>query len=130
MNATETINSLETQLNSARRDAEAFLSEVAEDGFNYHRELSDDIGARADEISKRFDAALVRIATLVRHSPMMGQVDLQALQIATRRINAALRFRQFEEWAPSVIHDEDVVLGIRREGFQKTEKPPRTKRFR
>jgi hypothetical protein len=47
---------------------------------------------------------------------MFGTTDLDAMRLAVRRIDAALRPRR-KEWAPEILNDEDVVLGVRPAGF-------------
>lgn len=64
----------------------------------------------------RFDAALVRVAALVHQSSMFGNVDFQAITLAVRRINAALRLKLFQQWESEVLYDEDRVLGVRQAG--------------
>jgi hypothetical protein len=77
---------------------------------------------RAKATARRLDAVFVRAASLIRQSPMLGDVDMQAAQRALRRANAALRLRAFEEWGPSVLHDEDRVLGVNPAGFSEDRK--------
>jgi Nucleoside 2-deoxyribosyltransferase len=48
---------------------------------------------------------------------MFGNTDLQAIQSAVRRIDAALRLRYLQEWEPEVLHDEGTVLGMGPAGF-------------
>ena len=44
------------------------------------------------------------------------------MRLGVRRINAALRFRRFEEWGPEVINDEDIVLGVRPAGYSEDQR--------
>lgn len=115
-----TITELEARLSDARDSAERFLEECSAameaQGYGSY-ELPADLAPRAKELSGRFHAPLVRLSLLVRQSPMFGNIDLDAMQLAVRRIDAALRLRQYEEWAPQVLHDEDIVLGVKPAGF-------------
>jgi hypothetical protein len=113
----KSVTDLESQLSTAHAEAERFFRECESAQENkYDFELSAALAAKARDISSQFDAALVRIAALVQHSPMFGSVDLQAIQLAVRRINAALRLRLFEEWGTDVLHDEGRVLGVKPAG--------------
>lgn len=115
-----TITELEARLSEARVVAEKFLAECraaieAQELASY--EFPIDLGPRATQLSAVFHAPLVRLAALVRESPMFGAMDLEVIQLAVRRIDAALRLRQYSEWGPEVLHDEDIVLGVKPAGF-------------
>jgi len=129
MSSVKAIADLESQLENARAEAERFFGDCEAAGGNgqddivledalarYDFDLPDALARRARELSARFNAVLVRVVALLRQSPMFGNADVQALQLAVRRINAALRFRLFEEWGPEVLHDEGTVLGVRPAG--------------
>jgi hypothetical protein len=109
------IADLESQLEHALEEAKVLLggSEQPE----YHLQVPEPLAAGAREVSRHFDGALVRIAALVRESPMLGSVDLEAIQLALRRVDAALRLRAFKEWGECLLYDEDVVRGVRSPGF-------------
>lgn len=119
MTSVKLVADLEAKLAEARAEAAGFLAECATflGAVPGGAELSEDLSRRGRGLAARFDAALVRVATLVRQSPMFGNPDLQAVQLAVRRVSAALRLRLFQEWGPGVLHDEDVVLGVKPAGF-------------
>jgi hypothetical protein len=121
MSPAEMINDLENRISAARSDAEIFLQEcgevLASMRVSDFGNLPDQFTARRREVSRRFHDPLVRVGALVQRSPMFGNTDLQAVQSAVRRIDAALRLRYLQEWEPEVLHDEGTVLGVRPAGF-------------
>jgi hypothetical protein len=121
MPSVEVLKELEGKLWVARTAAQAFFQacsdEAESSGVEHFGVVPERLSRQGKELSNLFHAPLVRIATHVRHSPMFGGVDLQAVQQAVRQIDAALRLRRFQEWDPEVIHDEGTVLGVRPAGF-------------
>ena len=109
----ETIEELEAQLMTALTEAQRFLLEEIDPGVV---DLPAQLVERARAVSGDFHAPLVRVIPLVRESAMLTAVDLNAVQLSVRRINAALRLRAYQEWGPEVLHDEDTVLGVRPAG--------------
>jgi hypothetical protein len=115
-----TITELEAQLSKARDAAECFLVQCtraieAEEFGSY--EFPAHLTPRARELSAGFYAPLVRVSSLVSQSSMFGNTDQDAIKLAVRRIDAALRLRRYDEWGPEILNDEDVVLGVRPAGF-------------
>src|ERR1017187_4637212 len=102
MSPAEMINDLENRISAARSDAEIFLQEcgevLASMRVSDFGNLPDQFTARRREVSRRFHDPLVRVGALVQRSPMFGNTDLQAVQSAVRRIDAALRLRYLQEW--------------------------------
>lgn len=120
MVSVETITQLEVRIYEAREAAERFLKECATamDAEGYVRyELPADSVLRLGEISTAFYTPLVRLSSLVRQSAMLGSTDLDAIRLAMHRIDSALRLRQYKEWGPEILSDEDVVLGVAPAGF-------------
>ncbi|MEK7995376.1 MAG: nucleoside 2-deoxyribosyltransferase [Planctomycetota bacterium] len=121
MASVEAIKELDGQLSAARRAAEEFLracheaKESGGDACSYS--VPDSLVAKGREVSRAFHGPLVRLGALVPQSSMFGNADIQVVQQAVRRIDAALRLRLFEEWDPEVLHDEGTVLGVRPAGF-------------
>ena len=112
-----TITELEAQLSHAREAAACFLEQCAVEAEELNIcQFPADLVARARELSAGFHPSLVRISSLVSQSPMFGKTDLDAIKLSVRRIDAALRLRQYEEWGPETICDEDIVLGVRPAG--------------
>jgi hypothetical protein len=115
------IPELETELSQARDAAEALLAQFAAmieaERFSIYSILPPDVLARAREISARFHVPLVRVLALARQSQMLGSTDVDAIRLAAKRIEAALRLREYEEWGPQILNDEDRVLGVRPAGF-------------
>ncbi|MDI7246977.1 MAG: hypothetical protein QME92_05850 [Bacillota bacterium] len=113
------IDRLAAQLEAAVEEAGGFFAECEEGESERYRSGSqhDALSRKARELAERFNSILVRVATLVRESPMFGDPDLRAIQMAVRRVNASLRLRLYEEWNQEVIHDEDRILGLRQAGF-------------
>lgn len=72
---------------------------------------------KAGELAEWFSSVLVRIAALLRESPMFGNPDLSAIQTAVPLVNASLVFRLYEEWKQEMILDRDKILGFRQTGF-------------
>lgn len=126
MTSVSALADLEARLSEAREEAKRFFAdcEALRQKLGASFELSEDLVRKGKEISARFDDALVRIASLVRQSPMFGSTDLQALQLAVRQISAALRLRRHREWGPEVLHDEGLVLGVSPAGFSEDELSP------
>jgi hypothetical protein len=115
------ITELEAALSQARDAAEAFLAQFAAMAeakqFSFYSILPPDLIARAREIAARFHLPLVRVLALARQSQMLGSTDVDAIRLAVKRIEAALRLRKYEEWGPEILNDEDRVLGVRPAGF-------------
>src|ERR1700730_8811902 len=109
------IAELEAELSQARDAAEAWLAQCAEMIASGKRRIYDELPphllARAGEASTKFYVPLVRVLSLVRQSQMFGSTDADAIRFAIRRIDAALRLRQYEQWGPEILNDEDRVLG-------------------
>ena len=104
---------VERLLGEASVSAEGLLNDAPEDA----RELPLELQGRAREVAALYGAALVRLIHLARDSAMLAPVDVTAVQLSMRRIEAALRLRAYEEWGPELLHDEDVVLGVRPAGY-------------
>ncbi len=110
---------LEAELSQARDAAQAFLAHCAAVMEAEHLssyELPQKLVAWAREVSARFDFQLVRILSLTRQSQMLGSTDADTIRLAVRRIDAALGLRRYEEWGQEVLHDEDMVLGVKQAG--------------
>src|SRR5579859_100520 len=113
MPSAETIAELEAQLTTAMPEAEQFFYQLEHGGWNLPAQRSE----RTRKLSDCFHIPLVRLVSLVRESTTLTAVDVNTVQLSIRRIDAALRLRLYEEWGPEVLHDEDVVLGVRPAGF-------------
>jgi hypothetical protein len=126
MTSVSALADLEARLSGGHEEAERFFAncEALRQKLGASFELSEDLARKGKEISARFDGALVRIASLVRQSPMFGNTDLQAMQLTVRQISAALRLRRHREWGPEVLHDEGLVLGVSPAGFSEDELSP------
>jgi hypothetical protein len=112
------ITELETELSQTRDAAGALLAQLAAmieaEDFSIYDELPLHLVARAREVSGRFHVPLVRVLSLVMRSQMLGITDADAIRLAVRRVDAALRLRQYEQWGPEILNDEDRVLAARR----------------
>jgi hypothetical protein len=119
MSSIKAINALAGQLEESLGATRDFLNrcDEAAQGRPYQFEMPTDLAGVGTRLAARFNATLVRIAALVRESPLHGKPDLEAVQLAIRRINAALRLRLFEEWGPEIMHDEGEVLGVKPAGW-------------
>lgn len=121
MTSVAAITELETELSQARDAAQAWLAQCEElidaETFSIYDEFPPHQLARAGEVSARFHVPLVRVLFLVRQSQMLGSNDVDAIRLAVKRIEAALRLRQYEEWGPEILNDEDRVLGVRPAGY-------------
>ncbi|MBL8173408.1 MAG: hypothetical protein JNK48_01985, partial [Bryobacterales bacterium] len=113
------ISKLELELENLSKEAYSYFDDCAIEKERTQKalQLPTALLERSRKLSRRLNSAIVKIATLVRQSPMFGNVDLETIQLAIRRCNAALGLRNFEQWGPNVIHDEDRVLGVSPAGF-------------
>jgi hypothetical protein len=84
--------------------------------------LPSDFSDEAGRVSELFYRPLVRLLAITRESPMMGDVDVKAMQRVLRTIDAAIRLRSYYEWETEVLHDEGTVLGVKSAGG--SEGPP------
>jgi diguanylate cyclase (GGDEF)-like protein len=78
--------------------------------------VSDEDRERVKELARRVDHAVARIATVAHASPLVSDVDQTELRTHMRRMTAALRFREYEQWDRGVLHDEGTVLGVTQPG--------------
>jgi hypothetical protein len=122
------ITELEAELSQARDTAEALLAQLAAmieaEDLSIFQQLPPHLVARAREVSSRFHVPLIRVLSLVNHSQMLGATDADTIRLALRRIDAALRLRQYEQWGPEILNDEDRVLGVRPAGFSEDRRLP------
>jgi hypothetical protein len=124
MSSGEGLIELEAQLRVARDAAEelfrAWAMAIEADSGRVWAigEVPKDLLSQSKKASTEFHRALVRTAALVRKSPMFGNADQQVIQLVVRRIDAALRMRNYREWDSEVLHDEGTVLGVRPGGSE------------
>jgi hypothetical protein len=121
MPSLEAVRRIQEQLTEAGQEAARFFAEL-EPGSD---ELSADRKARAEALSARFNAPLVRLVAMVQGSPMFGIVDVNAIQFALRRLGASLRLRRYREWESEALHDEGTVIGVVRAGSAEDERVQR-----
>jgi hypothetical protein len=120
----EAVVRIESELAAASGEASRFLERVdaARPEHSNTYEVPEELREVARNVSARFHAPLVRLASMVRESPMFGAADLSAVQLVVRRIDAVLRLRRYEEWGPEILHNEDTVLGVRPAGFSEDQR--------
>src|SRR5437763_6568680 len=101
------ITELEAELSQAREAAQAWIEQCAEmintRDFRIYDEPQPHLLARAREASAKFHAPLARVLSLVQQSQMLGTTDEDAIRLAVRRIDAALRLRRHDEWGPEIL---------------------------
>lgn len=78
--------------------------------------VSDEDRERVKELARRVDRAVARTATIAHSSTLISDVDRTELRTHMRRMTAALRFREYEQWDRGVLHDEGTVLGVTQPG--------------
>jgi hypothetical protein len=52
----------------------------------------------------------------VRRSPLLSEADSVEVGHAVKGMRAALKLGRYQYWGPEVLHDEDIVLGVRPAG--------------
>ncbi|MEK6410098.1 MAG: hypothetical protein AABN34_24500 [Acidobacteriota bacterium] len=106
------------QFSLLRAAAARFFSE-AEDGVRLHAGdsawslLQPDLRAEALEIAAGLADLATSLGPAIRRSALLSEVDAREAGRAIKAMRAALKFRRFQHWDSSVLHDEDVVLGVR-----------------
>src|SRR5260370_29119406 len=108
MSSVKSIAELEANIERILAEATSFFRDCKADMDDapHDFQLTEHFAWRARLVAEGMNPALVTAASLIRNSSILDKVDLQAVQLALRRSNAALRLRAFEEWGPSVLHDE------------------------
>ena len=56
------------------------------------------------------------ISNCIVHSPLLTEADNRDLSRWAKSLRSALRLRRYDAWDPEILHDEDIVLGIRPPG--------------
>ncbi len=115
--------SLLEQLAVIREHARKYFERVFVETASSDRESADQWDSLSPDAKVEAAAVADRIAGLARllgpaiqRSPLLTQADERAAGHAAKGMRAALRFRRFQHWDPSVLADEDVVLGVQPAG--------------
>jgi hypothetical protein len=72
--------------------------------------------SRCNRLSEDLATFAHNLGPIVRRSPLLTEADEREVGHAIKGMRAAIRFRQFEHWDTDVLHDEGMVLGVRRAG--------------
>ena len=83
---------------------------------DYWAKVSTEDREHVRELARRIDRTVARIASVAHASPLVSELDQVELRTHLRRMTAALRFRQYEQWDREVLHDEGTVLGVTQPG--------------
>ncbi len=78
--------------------------------------LSADLRSESLEITTGLADLATAIGPAIRRSALMSDVDAKEAGREIKGMRAALRFRRYRFWDPSVLHDEDIVLGVQPAG--------------
>lgn len=105
------------QLGHLRAAATAFfenaIAEVGDhSGDPAWSALSPDRRGEALEVTAGLADLATSVGPAIRRSALMSDVDAKEAGRAIKGMRAALRFRRYRFWDPSVLHDEDIVLGV------------------
>jgi hypothetical protein len=80
---------------------------------DYWEELPEQLKERGLAIVRDL-ANLARVTgPAIQRSPLLTEADQREAGRSFKGMRAALRFRLFEYWDPYLLHDEDIVLGVR-----------------
>lgn len=69
-----------------------------------------------ESLRTRLKHIILRVIEAAKLSPLLEETDQYDLQISYKQMSAALRFKGYRRWDTEVLHDEGVVLGVRRAG--------------
>jgi hypothetical protein len=129
-------NELSALLDGLKTDAAAYFTKAAKvfEGENFElnwedprrdrfwRELPEEIRGEGGRLDRRLTSLMGQIVRAVRNAPLVSEADEREVMTGTKAMRSALLLREFCSWDAEVLHDEDIVLGIRRAG-QSDDKP-------
>jgi len=78
--------------------------------------LSADLRAKSLEVTAGLADLATAIGPAIRRSALLSDVDAKEAGREIKGMRAALKCRRYRFWDPSVLHDEDVVLGVQPAG--------------
>ena len=86
--------------------------------YNDHRliELPEDLQRRSRILSEKIALFAMKIGPQLRRAPLLTEADEVAVGHAIKGMRAALRLKHYKHWDVDVLHDEGIVLGVRRAG--------------
>ena len=87
-----------------------FMTEV------YWQELSEDSKDEANKNIRTLVDFSGQLGPAIRRSPLLSEADARQASEAIKGMRAALKFREYKSWGPEIIHDEEIVLGVRPSG--------------
>ncbi|MCJ7504501.1 MAG: hypothetical protein MUP80_15785 [Acidobacteriia bacterium] len=128
------IDAIRRELKGIYEEAARLFSEVVEAFKDTHfwdlhpdvwSKLAPGRQATAIRLRERLKPLMLRIIEVAKHSPLLSEADQTDLQIATRKMSAALHFKEYRRWEPEVLHDEGTVLGVRAAGQSEVGVEPR-----
>jgi hypothetical protein len=103
------------QLKAIRDEAVAFFTHVgaiaAPDSIDLWRSVTPEYRAVAEIIREKLGQVMPRVSLVFRQAPTLGDSALRTLQRAVRRMDSALRFREWEGWEARLQYSEDYATG-------------------
>lgn len=75
--------------------------------------LPENLRKQSDSISSRLAGLAQITGPAILRSPLLTEADAREAGHAFKRLRSALRFREFLHVDAHVLHDEDLVLGVR-----------------
>ncbi|HTA65720.1 MAG TPA: hypothetical protein VK753_09455 [Xanthomonadaceae bacterium] len=115
-------------LSAFQEEAERYFSSVYEstkNGPGYFSETDADwycnqLFDEQQEKSRTLQGELLRLigslATHVKRSPLLTEADENDLKRCAKELRAAIRLHAYRSWDTEILHDEDIVLGVRHAG--------------
>lgn len=105
------------QFSVLRADAARFFAKASSEvslhvGNNAWSILPPELRAEALEIAAGLADLATSLGPAIRRSALLTEIDAREAGRAIKGMRAALKFRRFQHWDPSILHDEDVVLGV------------------
>jgi hypothetical protein len=104
--------------------AEGFLREATDP---YHSRstlwsrLPEEFQTVADNLRGELRPLMARISNALRGSSVISEADFRDVGWHSKTMAAALRLREYRQWGPRVLSDEDQVLGIVPPGQEESE---------
>lgn len=126
------LEAIKSQLELLKKNAMHFFDEVIFEvgGYPSHSRdanffwdlIEDKQREKSHEIQRGILHIVRQLLPYVKNSLLLTEADERDLSFSLKRILAALRFREYYAWDTEILHNEDVVLGVRSAG--QTESDP------
>ncbi len=121
MTTVEELSELKRRAQEVRITGVTFFKQVEDrleggqeyfEGRLWETGLSRSLREEGNAVRAKIKDLSIDIAGKARGSPLVAEADLQDLRQNTKRMLAAIRFREFRHWGVVVHYDEDIVLGV------------------